>query len=146
MRRIRQIAWKKVALYTYIQLAITTVVFFVSFNLFLPPSSSPPPIAVTFPLFIAALVPLREKGLLKLFSESELELLDPVNKSAKEVVEDEEAYVRTTVVERSSVAAFARTSLIKIDGVRMRKSVAFRESLEVRGLPLVEVRASSGRA
>lgn len=96
--RSSNIAWESVEKYTMIQLTCVIVVFFVSFNCFL--GLHGPPIAVSFPLFIAALVPLRERILTKVFTAKELSILDPVADADEELDNDnsrESAYQRASV-------------------------------------------------
>ena len=61
----------KVLQYTAVQTASVLIVFFVSFNFFI----DSPPVAIVFPLLIAALIPLRN-SLRRCFSDAELQELD----------------------------------------------------------------------
>jgi hypothetical protein len=66
---------QQVRRYTLTQLACVTVIFVISLNCFL--GLNGPPISITFPFFIAALVPIREKLLPTFLTAEELEILDP---------------------------------------------------------------------
>ena len=89
---VERVPWDQVAYYTKIQAAAVVLIFFVSFNFFLPESG--PPIAVVFPLIIAVLIPLRESWLPTQFTEAQLAVLDP-GTQAEDAASKQEAYART---------------------------------------------------
>ena len=66
---VRDVRWSKVAAYTWIQLWWAAAVFILA-------KRAPPAYAVTFPLSIAMLIPLRTKLLPRLFDDADLQSLD----------------------------------------------------------------------
>lgn len=66
---VRDVRWSKIAAYTWIQLGWAAAVFILA-------KRAPPAYAVTFPLSIAMLIPLRAKLLPRLFDDADLQSLD----------------------------------------------------------------------
>jgi hypothetical protein len=78
---IKFVRWRRVVRYTSLQFVVVLIIFAVSFNFFMAEGS--PPVAITFPLFIAALIPLRERLVSVMFSSDELCILDPSAETAE---------------------------------------------------------------
>lgn len=87
------VPWRQVERYTLLQFSSVVLIFFVSFNFFMPEGSAP--VAVLFPLFIAVLIPLREQWVPTKFAASELAVLDPSNEDAEDLAQKEAAEDRT---------------------------------------------------
>jgi hypothetical protein len=93
--------WRLVKIYTIVQLLCTAVIFSISSNLFL--GRSGPPISVFFPLFVAILVPIREKLLSRYFSAEELYILDSTIRRS-----EEEHYMDCTAWDRTNSSILVR--------------------------------------
>lgn len=90
---IRHVPWGQIVRYTALQAFAVILIFFVSFNLFLPPGS--PSIAVVFPLLIAILIPLRDYWIPTKFTPNELDHLDPPPEMAEDLAQKEADFDRT---------------------------------------------------
>eukprot|EP00658_Telonema_sp_P-2_P071050 TRINITY_DN60381_c0_g1_i1.p1 TRINITY_DN60381_c0_g1~~TRINITY_DN60381_c0_g1_i1.p1 ORF type:complete len:610 (+),score=124.44 TRINITY_DN60381_c0_g1_i1:374-2203(+) len=111
---VRELEWPKVVYYTLIQLLSVVVIFLVSFNFFV----DSPPIAVTFPLLIAVLIPVRTKLLPMWFTEFELDNLDRVDE-AEDISEVAYEHTEHAVRRSSSAAVLSRSHMIAEEGVFM---------------------------
>ena len=72
---VKHVPWNQVIKYTMVQFGAVVLIFFVSFNFFMPEGSAP--IAITFPIIIAILIPVRERWISTKFTVAELSHLDP---------------------------------------------------------------------
>jgi len=90
---IKHVPFPQMTRWTLLQFFSVVLIFFVSFNFFMPEGSAP--IAVLFPVIIAILIPLREKWLPTKFTVEEIKYLDPSDGDAEDNAEKEAAYDRT---------------------------------------------------
>ena len=90
---IHHVPWNQIVRYTMLQFTSVVVIFFVSFNFFMPEGS--PSVAIVFPLLIAVLIPLREQVVTRFFSIDELAHLDPSSDLAEDMAQKEADYERT---------------------------------------------------
>lgn len=90
---IRHVPWGQVLLYTILQLVSVVIIFVISFNFFLPDDS--PSVAILFPIFIAILIPFRERWIPTHFTATELLHLDPPADLAEDLAQKEADFERT---------------------------------------------------